>query len=142
VAIPRFVRPFTKHIFSPVFRPLAAWLPWFGVLTVAGRRSGRRYSTPLNVFHHRGEYVFALTYGSDVNWVQNVLASGTADLRERGRTVPLTAPRLFKDPKARAMPFPVRPFLRLTGVAEFLAMRPAGSPTPAQAASATPDASA
>ena len=124
MAIPRIVRPFTKHVVSPLVRPLAPRLPLFGVLTVRGRTSGRTYSTPLNVFHSGGEYVFALTYGSDVNWVQNVLASGSADLTERGRVVRLGQPRLFRDPRGRAMPFVVRQFLRLIGVSEFLAMRP------------------
>jgi hypothetical protein len=43
----------------------------------------------------------------------------------RGGAVRLTNPRLFVDPKQRLMPLPVRFFLRVMGVTEFLSMRPA-----------------
>jgi deazaflavin-dependent oxidoreductase (nitroreductase family) len=122
--IPRFVRPFTKHVVNPISRRVAGHLPWFGIVTTVGRKSGRTFSTPVNVFHHNGEYVFALTYGDDVNWVQNALAAGGVDILERGRSVRLGQPRIFDDPKGRAMPLPVRLFLRLTGVHGYLAMRP------------------
>jgi deazaflavin-dependent oxidoreductase (nitroreductase family) len=123
--IPRFVRPFTRHVVNPVTRRVAGHLPWFGIVTTVGRKSGRMFSTPVNVFQHDGDYVFALTYGPDVNWVQNALASGRLDLQERGRSVRLEQPRMFDDPKGRAMPLPVRLFLRLTGIHGYLAMRPA-----------------
>ena len=109
---------------NPFTRRISGWAPWFGTLTVTGRKSGRRISIPLNVFSHDGEYVFALTYGSDVNWVKNVLASGTAELRRHGRTIHLEQPRLFKDPQAEAVPLPVGLSLLFLGVEEFLAMRP------------------
>ena len=79
----------------------------------------------MNVFRNGDDYVFALTYGSDVQWVKNVMAAGGCELVTMGRTVWLTDPRLFVDPRQRLMPFPVRPFLRLMHVTEFLSMRPA-----------------
>ena len=79
----------------------------------------------MNVFRHGDEYVFALTYGSDVQWVKNILAAGGCELVTMGRTVLLTDPRLFVDPRQRLMPLPVRLFLRLMRVTEFLSMRPA-----------------
>jgi deazaflavin-dependent oxidoreductase (nitroreductase family) len=124
VPIPRFVRPFTKHVLNPITRRVAGRLPWFGIVTTVGRKSGRSFSTPVNVFHHEDEYVFALTYGPDVNWVQNALASGRIDIRHRGRTVRLGQPRMFDDPKGRAMPLPVRLLLRMMGIHGYLAMRP------------------
>jgi hypothetical protein len=77
------------------------------------------------LFHRDGDYVFALTYGPDAQWIRNVLAAGTAQLEERGRTVTLRDPRLFTDPKASLMPLPVRLFLRLMRVTEFLRISPA-----------------
>jgi len=79
----------------------------------------------MNVFRHGDEYLFALTYGSDVPWVRNVLAAGGCELETMGRKVRLTDPRLLDDPRQRLMPFPVRLFLRLMHVTEFLSMRPA-----------------
>jgi deazaflavin-dependent oxidoreductase (nitroreductase family) len=119
----RFLRPFTTRFFNPIARQVAGWLPGFGILRYRGRTSGREYRTPLNVFRRGNGYVFALTYGSDVDWVKNVLAAGRAELRTRGHDVRLVDPELITDPSRRLMPFPVRIVLRLDGVDEFLRMR-------------------
>jgi deazaflavin-dependent oxidoreductase (nitroreductase family) len=121
------LRPYTTRFFNPVSRRFAGHLPGFAILVYVGRRSGRTYRTPMNVFRHGDDYVFALTYGSDVQWVKNVLAAGGCELETMGRTVTLTNPQLFVDPKQRLMPFPVRLFLRLMRVTEFLSMRPAAT---------------
>jgi deazaflavin-dependent oxidoreductase (nitroreductase family) len=120
-----FLRPFTTRLVNPISRRFAGWLPGFGLLTYTGRKSGRRYRTPLNVFRRGSFYVFALTYGSEVNWVRNVLAAGGCELRIRGRNVRLVEPELLVDPAGRLMPLPVRLFLRLNRVTEYLRMRAA-----------------
>lgn len=128
MAIPRFMRPVVRHVVNPVSKLFAGRAPGFAILTHVGRTSGRSYSTPINVFHRDGEYIFALTYGDDTQWVRNVIASGSAELQERGRRVRLGQPRLFTDPKGRSVPLPVALFLRMTGVSGYLAMRPAEGP--------------
>ena len=120
-----FLRPFTTRVFNPLSRRVAGWLPGFGILTYPGRKSGRRYRTPLNVFRRGNRFVFALTYGSEVNWVQNVLAAGGCELRTRGRDVRLVDPELLVDPAGRLVPFPVRVFLRANRVTEYLRLRAA-----------------
>jgi deazaflavin-dependent oxidoreductase (nitroreductase family) len=119
------IRPFTTHVFNPVSRRFARWLPWFGILDYRGRKSGKAYRTPLNVFRHGGDWVFALTYGSDVQWVKNVVAAGEATLEKRRRRIRLVEPEVFVDADRRLMPFPVRQVLGLMRVTEFLRMRPA-----------------
>ena len=119
----RFMRPFTTRVVNPITRPFAGRLPGFGILSYVGRRSGRRYRTPINVFRHGQDYVVALTYGSDVDWVKNVMAAGGCELETMGRSFHLTDPRLFVDPRQRLMPLPVRLFLRLMRVTEFLSLR-------------------
>lgn len=50
---PRFARrlaPFNKHVTNRLTLPLAPRLPWLGVVAHVGRRSGRTYRTPVNVF--------------------------------------------------------------------------------------------
>jgi deazaflavin-dependent oxidoreductase (nitroreductase family) len=120
-----FLRPFTTRLVNPISRRFASWLPGFGLLTYTGRKSGRRYRTPLNVFRRGSFYMFALTYGSEVNWVRNVLAAGGCELRVRGHNVRLVEPELLVDPAGRLVPLPVRVFLRLNRVTEFLRMRAA-----------------
>ena len=91
--------------------------------TSRGDHPVHRRETPVNVFRHGNEYVFALTYGSDVDWVKNVLAAGGCDISTRGRDFRLVEPVLIVDPKRRLMPFPVRIFLGLDAVNDLLRMR-------------------
>jgi deazaflavin-dependent oxidoreductase (nitroreductase family) len=74
---------FNRHVTNRITRPLARWLPGFGVVEHIGRRSGRRYRTPVNVFRPGASYVIALTYGVESEWVQNVLAAEGCDLVTR-----------------------------------------------------------
>ena len=77
----------------------------------------------MNVFLRGDTYVLALTYGSDVQWVKNVMAAGGCELTTGGRTIRLVAPELFVDPARRQMPQPVRAFLGLMHVTEFMRLR-------------------
>lgn len=120
------VRRVATHYLDPVLRPIAAWLPGFGIITHRGRRSGRTYRTPVNVFRRGDEYLFFATYGSEVDWVRNVLAAGTCSLRTRGRDVTLIEPELISDPQLTLAP----PFVRfverrLAGATDMLRMRAA-----------------
>jgi deazaflavin-dependent oxidoreductase (nitroreductase family) len=120
-----FIRPFTVAVVNPVSRLVAGHLPLFGVVRHRGRRSGRLYRAPVNVFRDGNDYVVALTYSSQVDWVQNVLAAGGCELETGGRVVRLTDPELFVDRQRRLMPFPVRQFLALVNVTEFMRLHPA-----------------
>jgi deazaflavin-dependent oxidoreductase (nitroreductase family) len=119
-----FIRPFTVAVVNPVSRLVAGRLPLFGIVRHRGRRTGTAYRAPVNVFRDGQDYVIALTYSSQVDWVRNVLAAGECELETGGRVVRLTDPQLFVDPHRRLMPFPVRQFLALVNVTEFMRLRP------------------
>jgi deazaflavin-dependent oxidoreductase (nitroreductase family) len=123
-----FARPFTTAVVNRLTRLFAGHLPGFAIVDYRGRRSGKPYRTPMNVFRDGDDYVFALTYGSDAQWVKNVLAAGECDLEVRGERVHLIEPKLFADPSRHLMPQPVRFFLGVMRVTEFLRMRPGTSP--------------
>lgn len=111
---------------NPVMRHVAGKLPGFGVLTYRGRKTGRIYHTPINVFRRGDAYFFFLTYGSDAQWVRNVLAAGSCSLETRGRVVELVEPELITDPALQPAP-PVVRFVegRIAGVTQYLRMRAA-----------------
>jgi deazaflavin-dependent oxidoreductase (nitroreductase family) len=113
----------TRYV-DPVLRPLARRLPAFGVVIHRGRKSGRVYETPVNVFREGEAYLFFLTYGSDAQWVKNILAAGSCSLETRGRVVQLVDPELVTDPELRPAPQPAR-FIerRLAGDTQYLRMR-------------------
>jgi deazaflavin-dependent oxidoreductase (nitroreductase family) len=117
--IARFNLRFTNRVTGP----LAPHLPGFGVVTHVGRRSGRRYETPVNVFPHGDGFVFTLIYGREAQWVRNVTAAGTCELTTRGRRYHLVEPQIFSDDRLRAATPIVRPILRLIGVHDFLRLR-------------------
>ena len=121
--IPQSVAVFNKKVTNHVTTPFASHLPGFAVVTHLGRRSGRTYRTPVNVFRRGDDYVFALTYGADVDWVKNVESAGSCDIESRGRTIHLVGPHRFTDPTRRDVPAPVRGVLRLIDVDEFMVMR-------------------
>jgi deazaflavin-dependent oxidoreductase (nitroreductase family) len=123
----RFRHAATRYV-DPILRPVAGRLTGFGIVIHRGRKTGRIYETPVNVFRRGDNYLFFLTYGSDVQWVKNVLAARMCTLRTRGRDVRLVEPELIADPELRLAP----PFVRfverrLAGVTEVLRMRRAAT---------------
>lgn len=122
----RFMRPFTARVINRITRRVACWLPGFAILCHRGRKSGRTHCTPINVFRRGNHYLFALTYGSDVDWVKNVFAAGGAEICTRGRNVRLVEPELIVDPTLSLLPRPVALLLRrVDRVTEIVRMRAA-----------------
>ena len=117
---PRWLARFNRRGTNRVLGPLAPHLPGFGVVVHRGRRSGKTYRTPVNVFPRPGGCVVALTYGPESEWVKNVLAAGGCEIELRGRTFRFSHPRLLHDRDRRATPRPVRLVLGLLHVEDFL----------------------
>lgn len=128
--IPRTVARWNKAGLNRVTRHIAPWMPGFGVIVHRGRRSGRVYQTPVNVFTAGDGYVVALTYGPGTDWVKNVLAEGGCELRTRGRAIKVTAPRLFRDETRRDIRPLERQVLRALSVSDFLSLTPAPAAPP------------
>src|SRR5215467_8073962 len=122
--IPKVVGQWNKAGLNRLIRHVAPWRPGFGVIVHHGRRSGRRYQTPVNVFSAGNGYVIALTYGPQTDWVKNVLAAGGCELRTRGQTVQLGSLHLFHDQSRSCIRPLERQVLRVLNVADFLPITP------------------
>jgi deazaflavin-dependent oxidoreductase (nitroreductase family) len=107
---------FTNRITSR----FAGWVPGFGILTHVGRKSGKVYRTPVNVFRAPGGFIIALTYSSQSEWVKNVLAAGRCELKTRAKTYLLSSPKVVRDPSRRRFPIPVPIVLSLVGADEYM----------------------
>jgi deazaflavin-dependent oxidoreductase (nitroreductase family) len=118
---------FNKKVTNPLSLHIAPWAPGFAIVHHKGRRTGRPYDTPVNVFQHHGGYVFALTYGEG-EWVRNVLAAGGCEITTRRRTVVLREPTLYRDHKRAGIPIPARWILGLVDVDQFMRMTPVDGP--------------
>ena len=134
--VPKAVARWDKAGLNRLTRPIAPWMPGLGVVVHRGRRSGRRYQTPVSVFPAGAGYLLAVTYGPDADWVKNVLAAGGCELRTRGRALQLGSPRLFHDDSRSGIGPPERQVPRILGVAASCPPRPhppARRPQPAPA---------
>lgn len=123
VPIPKPVASLNKVATNRVMRPLATRAPGFALIHHVGRRSGRRYTTPVNAFVTDDGFVIALTYGPDVDWWRNILAAGGCAVTHRRRRIDLVNPhRIRTEEGMAAMPVVVRSILRLIGVTEFVTL--------------------
>jgi len=65
------------------------------VIRHRGRTSGRPYETPVGVVATDDGFLIALMYGSRTNWLQNVLASGSATIVHEGQTFAVDQPEII-----------------------------------------------
>jgi deazaflavin-dependent oxidoreductase (nitroreductase family) len=120
VPIPKAIARFNRVTLNKVTGHVAPYLPGFGVVVHIGRRSGRLFTTPVNVFRTSNGVRIALTYGRDTDWVQNVVVAGGCAVRTHGRKILLTEPRIRHDPARTGIRTFERQVLRLLKVSDFL----------------------
>lgn len=116
----RQVAAFHRAITNRIAIRLASRLPGFAIVTNLGRKSGKLYRTPVNVFREPCGFRIALTYGRDSGWVQNILAAGGCQLETRRVVYRLSGPVLVHDPSRRRFPPFVRMILGLIDADDFL----------------------
>ncbi|MFW6090564.1 MAG: nitroreductase family deazaflavin-dependent oxidoreductase [Actinomycetota bacterium] len=128
---PRWLARVNRVATNRLANQVAPWAPGLAVVVHRGRRSGRTFRTPVNVFRREGGFVIPLTYGRESDWVQNVLAAGGCELVTRRRRYELVNPRLYRDDSAEEMPAFVRFLLRrVVKVPDFLALEPTAAAEP------------
>jgi hypothetical protein len=90
----------------------------FAVIDYIGRRSGRRYTTPVRVVERPDGFIIPLTYGPRTSWYVN-LQTGPAQLHWQGRTILVGDPTLVPTSAvADQLPLPSRFLLWLDGTDE------------------------
>lgn len=95
----------------------------FAVIDYTGRRSGRRYSTPIRLVEEPGAFIVPLTYGARTSWYVNLQAR-PGHLPWRGRTIPVGAPALVPTAAvARRFPLPSRFLFWLDGTDQCVRIR-------------------
>jgi deazaflavin-dependent oxidoreductase (nitroreductase family) len=126
--LPERLARFNRVVTNRIARRVAGRAPGFAIVEHVGRRSGRTYRTPVNIFREgEDRYVIALTYGRDSQWVRNVLAAGGAEVVTRGRRLRLIEPAIVRDEQRAMMPAGVRSVLGAIRVNDFMVLRPARS---------------
>ena len=119
--LPKAVTVFNKHVTNKFFLIFAAWFKPMAIVVHSGRRSGRLYYTPVMVFRTGNGFLFALTYGSDVDWVKNLKASNNGILRYVGKEFHIQDFRLVEYREVKQyFPLIVRVFLNIIRVRDCL----------------------
>ena len=89
------VRVFNKHVLNPVMMLVAGQKYWYaGVIEHTGRHSGKTYTTPVVIDRVSDGFIIPLPYGTEVDWLRNVLAAGNATLRVHGETCQAVEPQV------------------------------------------------
>jgi deazaflavin-dependent oxidoreductase (nitroreductase family) len=116
---------FNLAVTNRITGQFAGWLPLFGIITHVGRKSGKLYRTPINVFRAPNGFAIALTYGRESEWVKNVLAARTCELQTGGSHYHLSDPTIVHDPSRKQFPVPVRMILGIVGANDFMRLKSA-----------------
>jgi deazaflavin-dependent oxidoreductase (nitroreductase family) len=111
---------FNLAVTNRITGKFAGWLPGFGIITHVGRKSGKTYHTPVNVFRAPNGFAVALTYGRESEWVKNVQAANGCDLQTGGRRYHFSNPTIIHDPTRKQFPLPVRLVLGIVGANDFM----------------------
>lgn len=111
---------FNRRVTNRVTGTFAHRLPGFALVIHTGRRSGKTYRIPVNVFRDGNDYLIALTYGADADWVHNVQAARGCEIVTRGQRIRLADPRIISDTSHQWAPLPVRLVLRLIGGSQYM----------------------
>ena len=100
----------------------------FAVIEHTGRRSGRRYTTPVRVVEQPGGFIVPLTYGPNTTWYVN-LRAGAAQLHWQGRTIPVGNPSIVPTRLVvHRFPLPSRFLLWLDGTERCVEIQDLASP--------------
>jgi deazaflavin-dependent oxidoreductase (nitroreductase family) len=120
---PRWVARANKAGLNRVTKFIAPWAPGWAVVVHRGRKSGKTFRTPLWAFRRGNGFVIALTYGSEADWVRNVISAGGCELETRRRRYQVGNPRVYRDDNATDMPAFIRLMLRrVIKAPEFLSV--------------------
>lgn len=104
VQMPQGLARFNRHVTNPIQRLWAGWLPPFAIVEHVGRRSGKPYRTPVNVFSAdvdgKPGVAILLTYGPNRDWLKNLTAAGGGRMRRNGKSFGIADPRVVTKAEA------------------------------------------
>jgi deazaflavin-dependent oxidoreductase (nitroreductase family) len=119
------VRVSNKYLLNPLVRTRAGRKNGYAAaIRHTGRKSGKQYSTPVGAERVQDGFVIPLAYGTQVDWLQNVIAAGRATLSTNGETHDVTEPEVIDAAAAlpSLSPGRRRTFERL-GIAHYLKVK-------------------
>jgi deazaflavin-dependent oxidoreductase (nitroreductase family) len=81
--LPQWLAEFNRHFTNPIQRLWAGFVPGMGIIEHVGRKSGKPYRTPVDVFPTDDGLAILLTYGPDRDWAKNLAAANGGKVKLR-----------------------------------------------------------
>lgn len=114
--MPAWLPRFNKLVGNRIQGVWAPYLPPWAVVHHTGRRSGRAFHNPVMAFRRGSTLAVGLPYGSDAQWVRNIVAAGGGEVVRRGRRMAITNPRVVTAGTDEDLPFAAAWMARRIGV--------------------------
>jgi len=103
------------------------WFRAYSIVRHVGRTSGRAYQNPVSAYPLGDGFVIPVLYGTQSQWVRNVMAAGRFTLRTKGRDYLLERPELIAPAQAlAAYPALLRRIMRSQQIQSFVWAHRAG----------------
>jgi len=119
--IPKWIAVFNKYVTNQLFLLIAGRIPPFTIVNHQGRYTGNSYRTPIMVFPTNSGFVFALTYGRNVDWVKNLISASYGTLEYQGEDIKIFNIRHTSyDDVKKEFPFWIQFFLNIITVEHCL----------------------
>jgi deazaflavin-dependent oxidoreductase (nitroreductase family) len=119
--VPRFMRQVNRAFTNRLMGPLAGMVPPLAVVQHVGRKSGRSHRTPILAFPIEGGSLTPLPYGTDTDWLLNLLAADGGEIVAAGRRTQVENPRVVDAEGASdVVPQVLKPLLRRLGLPGYL----------------------
>lgn len=126
--LPRVMRSVNRVFTNPLMMTFAGVMPPLAIVHHVGRKSGRRYRTPVMAFPTQKGFVIPMTYGRDVDWARNLVAAGGGEIQRLGARVALKRPRIVDSATANPhLPLAVRAPLGLADFPGYVLLERAGN---------------
>jgi deazaflavin-dependent oxidoreductase (nitroreductase family) len=97
------------------------WFRAYSIVRHVGRTSGRAYQNPVSAYPLGDGFVIPVLYGTQSQWVRNVMAAGRFTLRTKGCDYLLERPELIAPAQAlAAYPALLRRIMRSQQIQAFV----------------------
>ncbi|AQT81855.1 nitroreductase [Mycolicibacterium litorale] len=116
------VRLSNKYLLNPVMLRLAGTRYWYASLVHhTGRQSGKEYATPVVAERVGDRLIIPLPYGTQVDWLRNVLTASGARVTTKGVTYEIGSPEIIDATEALPLlPRDRRRTFERAGIRHFL----------------------
>ena len=120
----RLVKQYNKYVINPVMLRVSGRSGHSAVVHHVGRRSRKPYATPVIAHRAEQDVIIPLPYGTDVDWLRNLLAAGRAAVDLDGRSLTVHEPTVVDiDEIVELLPASMVRTVRFNGAREALRLR-------------------